>query len=214
MANILLGITGSISAYKAVDLANILTKNGHDVRCILTDAAAKFVTPLSLQTMSKNKVYTDMFDESNPKEVTHIALSDWADLCVIAPASANTIAKLANGIADNLLTSTVLALDNKMLIICPAMNPKMYYNPMTQKNLETLTLRKAIKIRTVETTLACGAVGRGGLVKIKNLVKMLEEKYIPECRNFDTKGEPNFITYKKYMSPDWDSAASNKEDCS
>lgn len=184
MANILLGVTGSIAAYKAVDIANILTKKGHDVRCILTDAGAKFVKSLSLQTVSRNKVYTDLFCEENPKEVTHIALSEWADMGFVAPASANTIAKITYGFADNLLTSTVLALNEKQLVICPAMNTKMYQNQITQENIEKLKKRNVIVLGPEKTDLACGSKGMGGLIKTKNFIQKFDDILYTKANDF------------------------------
>ena len=137
MKNVILGVTGSIAAYKACDVANELTKSGYSVKVIMTEAGKKFVAPLSFMTLTKNKVYTDMFGNLEPERVEHIALAEEADLFVICPASADFIAKAAAGIADDMLTTSYLAYINKPVILCPAMNTNMYENPVTQDNLQT-----------------------------------------------------------------------------
>ena len=138
MKNILLGISGSIAAYKAADLASRLTGDGYQVNVIMTKGATAFLTPLTLQTLSKNRVYTDVFREENPAEVVHIALAEKADLLLVAPASADVIGKMANGIADDMLTSTVLAVRGIPRYVAPAMNTRMYENPAVQENLARL----------------------------------------------------------------------------
>ncbi|MDR2183972.1 MAG: phosphopantothenoylcysteine decarboxylase, partial [Clostridiales bacterium] len=134
---IILGVTGSIAAYKAAELANLLTKGGHDVHVILTAAGAKFITPLTLQTLTKCKVYEDMFEEIVYEDVRHISLAQRADVFVIAPATANIIGKIAGGIADDMLSTVVMATKAPVLI-CPAMNTAMYENPVVQGNLDKL----------------------------------------------------------------------------
>ena len=133
---IVLAVSGSISAYKAADLSNQLTKLGYQVHVLMTEAATQFITPLTLQVLSKNPVHLDIMKEDDPKVVNHIELAKQADLFVVAPASANTIAKLAHGIADNIVTATALALPTDTpKLIAPAMNTKMYDNLLTQRNL-------------------------------------------------------------------------------
>lgn len=129
---ILLCVTGGIAVYKAAALTSKLTQTGATVKVILSDAAAKFVTPLTFQALSKNDVYTDTFDEKNSKVIAHINLADWADLVLLAPATANTIGKLANGIADNMITTTLLATCAPVWI-APAMNVHMYDHPAVKK---------------------------------------------------------------------------------
>ncbi len=163
MKNIILGVTGSIACYKACDLANTLTKEGHSVKVIMTEAGTKFVAPLTFSTLTKNKVYTDMFDEQEPEYVAHIRLAEEADIMVICPASADFIAKAAAGIADDMLTTTYLAYLNKPVIICPAMNTNMYDNPATQKNLEILKERGVTIVEPKVAHLACGTTGKGAL---------------------------------------------------
>ena len=169
--NIILGITGSIAAYKAADLANTLAKQGHSVYAVMTDAAQKFITPLTLQTLTKNPVYTDMFAAEKPEEVAHIALAQKADLVIIAPASADFIAKAAAGIADDMLTTVMLPLKKDTpIILCPAMNTFMYDNPVTQRNLAALVSLGYKIVEPREALLACGVTGRGALADLDTIL--------------------------------------------
>ncbi|MBR6956552.1 MAG: phosphopantothenoylcysteine decarboxylase [Firmicutes bacterium] len=163
MKNIILGVTSSIACYKACDIANTLTKEGNSVKVVMTEAGTKFVTPLTFRTLTKNKVYTDMFDDDEPEYVAHIRLAEEADLMVICPASADFIAKAAAGIADDMLTTTYLAYVNKPIIVCPAMNTNMYENPATQRNLEILRERGVNIVEPKVAHLACGTTGKGAL---------------------------------------------------
>ena len=175
MKTILLGVTGSISAYKAADIANQLTKDGYNVKVILTKGGAQFITALTLQTLTKNKVYTDMFALDEPESVAHIALAEEADLVLIAPASADILAKTANGIADDMLTSTLLACTGKPILLAPAMNTHMYENPATQRNLHTLQNDGCRIIEPRESRLACGTVGKGALATVDTIVSAVKE---------------------------------------
>lgn len=169
--NILLGVTGSIAAYKAADITSQLTKLGHNVDVMLTESGAKFITPLTLQTLSKNKVYMDMFEEIVPKEVKHISLAKKADLVLIAPATANIIGKLAYGIADDFLSTTVMAAYNETPIyIAPAMNTNMYENPVVQENIRKLTDLGYHFIEPKASLLACGDLGKGALADVNVIV--------------------------------------------
>ena len=173
--NIVLGVTGSISAYKAADITSKLSKAGHDVHIILTDGGSKFITPLALQTLSKNKVHTEFFEEGNPKEVKHITLAENADILVIAPASANIIGKIAGGIADDLLSATVMAAATTTPIyLAPAMNTNMYENPIVQRNIEELTELGYKFIEPKESLLACGVIGKGALADVDEIVSIIE----------------------------------------
>src|SRR4026207_2192389 len=137
--NIVLGVTGSIAAYKAADLTSLLTKQGHRVHVIMTADAQRFITPLPFKTLSRHPVVTDLYDEEEGWQPLHITLADDADLLLIAPATANVIAKMAHGIADDALTCIALALNpNARLLIAPAMNGKMWEHPATQQNVATL----------------------------------------------------------------------------
>ncbi len=163
---ILLAVSGSISAYKSADLANELTKSGYDVHVLMTKAATDFITPLTLQVLSKNAVHLDVMKEDDPKSVNHIELAKKADLFVLAPASANTLAKLAHGMADNIVTATALALPAETpKLIAPAMNTKMYDNPLTQRNISILKEVGYQEIEPRSSLLACGDVGRGALAE-------------------------------------------------
>ena len=166
MKNIVLGITGSIAAYKAADIANTLTKEGHNVHVIMTKAAQEFITPLTMQTLTKKKVYTSMFEAYIPSEVEHISLAQRADLFLVAPASANFLAKAAAGIADDMLTTVFLAVRNIPVLIAPAMNTAMYENAVTQRNIQTLSELGFGIIEPKEGRLACGDLGKGALADV------------------------------------------------
>jgi phosphopantothenoylcysteine decarboxylase/phosphopantothenoylcysteine decarboxylase/phosphopantothenate--cysteine ligase len=168
--NIVLGVTGSIAAYKAADIVSGLKKLGCSVHVVMTKSAAEFITPLTLQTLSKNRVYTGVFQEDCPEEVKHITLAQNADLLLIAPATANIIGKLANGIADDMLTSLYLAMQNIPMLIAPAMNTRMYENKTVSDNLKKLTENGFTLIETKESLLACGAVGKGALADVSNII--------------------------------------------
>lgn len=169
--NIVLGVTGSIAAYKAADLTSQLTKAGAAVNVVLTADAQKFITPLAFKTLSRRPVVTDLYDEEEGWKPTHIRLADEADLLLIAPASANCLAKLAHGIADDALTCIALALNPKAkLLIAPAMNGKMWLHPATQQNVATLKARGAEFIGPEEGMLSCGYEGLGRLWPVDQIV--------------------------------------------
>ncbi len=167
--NILLGVTGGIAAYKSADLASRLIKQHANVDVIMTENATQFITPLTFEALTHSRCVTDTFDRNHPWEVEHIALADKADVLVIAPATANCIAKLACGIADDMLTTTALACDCTK-IIAPAMNTKMFENPVTQRNLNTLKELGYIIITPGDGYLACGTVGKGRMEEPVNIV--------------------------------------------
>ena len=176
MANILLAVTGSISAYKAADLTSQLTKLGHQVKVLMTPAATAFITPLTLQVLSKQAVLVEVITEDDPKQIQHIDLGKEADLFLVAPASANTIAKLAHGFADNIVTSTALALPSEVKkFLAPAMNTKMLDHPATQNNLETLKSYGYQIIPPREALLACGDQGSGALASIETILTTIQE---------------------------------------
>src|SRR5690625_4890811 len=135
--NVILGVSGGIAAYKACALTSKLTQAGANVKVIMTESAREFVSPLTFQALSRNPVYTDTFDEKDPEKIAHIDVADWADIALIAPATANIIGKLANGIADDML-STVLLATRASVYIAPAMNVHMYANPAVVKNMKQL----------------------------------------------------------------------------
>ena len=171
MKTIALGVTGSIAAFKAADLASRLTKAGHDVHVVMTANAAEFVTPLTFQTLSRNAVTTGTFDEKESWRPGHIALADRADLLLIAPATANIIAKLAHGIADDALTSLALA-SLAPLLIAPAMNGNMWAHPATRENVARLKSRGAKFLGPEEGLLACGYEGSGRLCDVAEIARV------------------------------------------
>lgn len=186
--NILLGVSGGIAAYKVLDLCSRLKKAGANLKIIMTKSATEFVNPLSFETMGKCKVYTDLF-VGHHEEVHHIELAKWADIMLIAPASANTIAKMANGIADNFLLSTYLACD-KDVVIAPAMNNNMLKAKATQRNLKILK-EDGIKIIKPEPgILACNTVGDGRLEEPTEIVDFLDEYFTEK----DLSGKKIIIT--------------------
>lgn len=175
MKEIILGVTGSIAAYKAADIANILIKEGINVNVIMTRAAKKFITPLTFQTLTKNEVYTDMFRKISHNDIRHISLAQKADCVVIAPATANIIGKIASGICDDMLSTVVMAFDNKPIIICPAMNTAMYENPITQSNIKKLQEHGYLFVEPRESRLACGDLGKGALANIDTIIETIKK---------------------------------------
>lgn len=172
---ILLGITGSISAYKAPDIISGLLATNNEVKVIATNSALKFITELSLATIAKNKIYTSKTDELDGT-VPHIDLAEWCDVFLCSPASANTISKFATGASDNILTDTYLALtSDKRKIIAPAMNTNMWNNSVTQENVEKLKKLGCEIIDPAEGLLACGVKGKGKLPKPRTIVKVVNE---------------------------------------
>ncbi|MEJ8785678.1 bifunctional phosphopantothenoylcysteine decarboxylase/phosphopantothenate--cysteine ligase CoaBC [Peptoniphilus sp. HCN-40583] len=168
--HVLLGVTGGIAAYKAPAIVSRLKKLGMEVKVVMTEGATKFVTPLTFQTMSNQVVHVDMFDQLNNMDVEHIALAKWADVMVIAPATANTIAKLAYGLADNMLTTVALA-TKAPILIAPAMNTQMLRAEATQEALKVLKSRKQYEILpTAEGLLACQDVGEGKMAEPEDIV--------------------------------------------
>ena len=162
--NIVLGVTGSIAAHRAADLASLLTKQGCDLRVVMTADALRFITALPFKTLSRHPVVTDLYDEDQGWQPTHIKLADEEDLLLIAPATANIMAKLAHGIADDALSCIALALNPKAkLLIAPAMNGKMWLHPATQQNAAALKSRGAEFIGPEEGLLSCGYEGLGRL---------------------------------------------------
>jgi len=178
MKTIILGVTGSIAAYKAPDIVSRLIKNDCDVHVVMTKNGAGFITPLTMQTMSRNRVFVDVLQEDDPSEVIHVNLPQKADLLLVAPASANIIAKIAQGIADDMLTSMVLAAHGIPKLIAPAMNTRMYENEATQHNLSILKQRGWHVIEPRTARLACGHEGKGALAEVGDIVKTVLEKLI------------------------------------
>jgi len=171
---IVLGVTGSIAAYKAADLASKLTRAGTRVEVVMTESATRFITPMSLHSITGRPVITDMFEPTSEYSVAHIALAEAADVLAIAPATANIIAKLAAGIADDMLTSTVLA-TKAPVIIAPAMNDNMFQNPITQENLAKLKARGFIIVGPDYGRLASGKISWGRLVETETIIGTIEQ---------------------------------------
>jgi len=163
MSRILLGVTGGIAAYKAADLASRLIQDGHIVDVVMTENACEFVTPLTFQTIVKSPVYTDAFAPIEDYSVEHVSLAARADVVIVCPATANVIGKAAAGIGDDLLTTVLLAVHKKPIVLCPAMNTAMWENPVVQRNLGALR-DLGWKVVEPETgRLACGEEGPGRL---------------------------------------------------
>lgn len=167
---IIVGVTGSIAAYKACEIVNTLNKEGYSVRVILTKEGAEFVTPLTLSTLSKNKVYTDMFEVPEVWDPVHTSLADSASLVLIAPATANIIGKLAGGVCDDLLSCVVYATDAPVLI-APAMNEKMYKHKIVQDNIAKLKKTGYSFVGPVEGRLACGHEAIGHIAGVDEIIK-------------------------------------------
>jgi phosphopantothenoylcysteine decarboxylase / phosphopantothenate---cysteine ligase len=171
---VVLGITGGIAAYKAADLASKLTQSGAKVETIMTEAAQKFITPLTLRNITRRPVITDMFELASEYSVEHVALAEAADVVVIAPATANTIARLAAGIADDMIGTVVLATEAPV-IIAPAMNDNMYRNSVTQKNVAQLKARGFTFIEPEQGRLASGKIGKGRLPETGRIIEVIEQ---------------------------------------
>jgi phosphopantothenoylcysteine decarboxylase/phosphopantothenate--cysteine ligase len=197
--NVLIGICGGIAAYKVCELIRLLKKNEANVKVIMTKNAQKFITPLTLQTLSQNKVYTDTFESEYFYDIEHISLTTWADILVVAPATANIIGKFANGIADDLLTTTFLAFDKPVLIV-PAMNSNMFENAIVKQNIHKL---KSIGINFVEPEsgfLACGVYGKGRYPENQKILIEIEKLLCSQ----DLAGKKVLITAgptREYLDP-------------
>ncbi len=186
---IVLGITGGIAAYKAAELTRALIKAGAQVRVIMTRSAQEFLTPLTMQTLSQGPVYTDMYSPTDQYDMAHISLAEFADAFVIAPATGNIIGKIASGIADDLLSTTIMA-QNKPTLICPAMNDKMLENPVVQENIRKLKKYGYEVMESGVGELACKTTGSGRLPEISVIVDAVSALLTPK----DFAGEKILIT--------------------
>ncbi|MCK6077446.1 bifunctional phosphopantothenoylcysteine decarboxylase/phosphopantothenate--cysteine ligase CoaBC [Paenibacillus silvae] len=206
---IVLGVTGGIAAYKAAALCSKLVQKGADVHVIMTASATQFISELTLQTLTRNPVYTDTFDEREPAVVSHIHLADLADLVLVAPATANVIAKMAHGMADDMLTTTLLA-TTAPVMIAPAMNVHMYDHPAVKQNMNLLVERGALMIEPGEGLLACGYVGKGRLEEPETIVDVVErffaQRNVPSMRRpeqalseVQTQGQDLLLKGKKVV---------------
>ena len=177
--NVVVGITGGISAYKSCELVRSLVRDGAEVRCAMTRNAERFITPLTLQTLSGNKVASNLFDLTSESEIGHIKIADEADVVVVAPASASFIGKIASGIADSLLATVILA-TKAPVIICPAMNSNMYSNSIVQENMEKLRRHGFTLVEPGEGDLACGWTGRGRLAETDVIALEVQKAVTPQ----------------------------------
>ncbi len=174
--NIVLGVTGSIAAHRAADLASQLTKQGWSVHVVMTADAQRFITPLPFKTLSRHPVVTDLYDEEEGWKPAHIRLADEADLLLIAPATANIIAKLAHGLANDALSCIALALNPKAkVLVAPAMNGKMWLHPATQQTVATLKSRGAEFVGPEQGMLSCGYEGLGRLWPVDKIAKRVTQ---------------------------------------
>ncbi|GAA6237021.1 bifunctional phosphopantothenoylcysteine decarboxylase/phosphopantothenate--cysteine ligase CoaBC [Apilactobacillus micheneri] len=171
--NVALYVSGSIAAYKSLTLARDLIKQGANVRVIMTNSAQLFVTPLAFQTLTKNKVFTNISEEPDEKEITHINIAKWADISLIAPATANFISKIANGIADDAASTTLLATNGKKILV-PAMNDNMWNNPATIRNINTLKNDGIIIFSPTKGYLAEGYSGKGRMIEPELIIEKME----------------------------------------
>lgn len=171
--NVLIGVTGSIAAYKAAELVRLFVKNGDEVRVLMTPAACEFIAPLTFQTLSRNPVAVDQFAQPAEWKPEHISLAEWADIALVAPATANTIAKMAYGLADNLLTATLLA-TRARVAVAPAMNDGMWGSPAMLENIEKLRSRGVLVMSPGEGDLACGRRGLGRMPEPADILEALK----------------------------------------
>ncbi len=183
--NVLLGVSGGIACYKSCDIVSRLKKLGAGVDVVMTSHATEFVSPLTFETLSARRVVVDMFDTDRQWEVEHISLAKKADICVIAPATANVIAKLADGIADDMLTTTCLALKCPIIIV-PAMNTNMYDSPTVRDNLKKLRRRGVIIVDPIEGRLACGDSGKGKMAEPAKIIDEVIYRLLPK-RDYEGK---------------------------
>jgi len=173
--NILLGVTGSIAAYKAAELVRLFQQAGREVAVTMTQAATEFVAPLTFRTLSRRPVAVEMFAAGDAWRPEHITLGEWADVMLVAPCTANVMAKLAHGIADDLLTCTALALEQAPLVLAPAMNEHMWDHAATQHNAQVLRERGVTLVDVGTGDLACGYLGRGRMAGLDRIVAAVED---------------------------------------
>ncbi|MDQ0482837.1 bifunctional phosphopantothenoylcysteine decarboxylase/phosphopantothenate--cysteine ligase CoaBC [Guptibacillus hwajinpoensis] len=188
---ILLCVSGGIAVFKAAALTSKLYQTGAEVKVLMTNSATEFVTPLTFQTLSRNEVYLDTFEEKDPSSVAHIDVADWADLVLIAPATANMIGKLANGIADDMMSTTLLATEAPVWV-APAMNVHMYDHPAVKKNMDTLRSFGCHFLEPGEGLLACGYVGKGRMAEPEDILSTLETYFTSD--RYDLEGKQIVIT--------------------
>ena len=186
---ILLAITGGIAAYKVPELVRSLGQGGHEVRCAMTRSATRFVSPLALQTLTGAPVRQDLFDPSEEGEIDHIRLADWADLVIVAPATANVLGRMCHGLADDLVSAVLLA-TRAPILVAPAMNVNMWSHPATRANLETLAQRGVRRVGPGVGELACGWEGEG---------RMAEPEEIASTVRFLLSDHASYITAEELV---------------
>ena len=179
---VIVGITGGIAAYKAPLLVRLLRKAGHEVKCVATEHALQFVTPLTLETVSGNKLYADLFASDNDHSTEHISLKDWGDLMVVAPATANIIGKMASGIGDDALSTLLLSFSRKPIVLAPAMNTQMWENAAVQRNIAYLRSIGVHIVEPAEGELACGTSGTGRMAEPEEIFEEIG-KYLSAAAN-------------------------------
>lgn len=179
-SKITLGVTGSIAAFKAAEIASALTQAGHTVHVVMTKHATAFISPLTFETLTRQRVYVDMFADEDHTRVTHIDLGTTSDLILVAPASYNFIGKVAQGLADDLLSSILAAADPHRVLLAPAMNVNMYNNPACQANLATLLARGCRLVEPEEGLLACGVMAKGRLAKVPVILDQVDIGLTPK----------------------------------
>ena len=198
MKNILVGVTGGIAAYKSAGIVSLLKKKGYNVKVVMTENATKIIGPLTLETLSRNRIYVDMWDSNSHYEVEHISLADWADMVLIAPATYNIIGKIANGIADDMLTTILSAVSiKKPVFFALAMNVNMYENPILKENIDKLKSFGYRFIDAEEGLLACNYSAKGRMSEPEDIVDEIERYSIfSKIENFNTalKGKKILIT--------------------
>ena len=198
MKNILVGVTGGIAAYKSAGIVSLLKKKGYNVKVVMTENATKIIGPLTLETLSRNRIYVDMWDDNPHYEVEHISLADWADMVLIAPATYNIIGKVANGIADDMLTTILSAVSvRKPVFFALAMNVNMYENPILKENIDKLKSFGYRFIDAEEGLLACNYSAKGRMSEPEDIVDEIERyRIFSKFENFDTalKGKKILIT--------------------
>lgn len=200
MKNILLGVTGGIAAYKAANIISLLKKKNYNVKVIMTKNATEIITPLTLETLARDRVVVDMWDKNRVYEVEHISLAEWADLILVAPASYNIVGKVANGIADDML-STVISAAKKPVYFALAMNVNMYENPILQENVAKLKRFGYNFIEADEGFLACNVNAKGRLKEADEIVEIVENYFASEARPQILKGKKVLITAGRTEEP-------------
>ncbi len=197
---ILLIICGGISAYKSLEIIRLLKKSGASLKTIITKSAKEFITPLSIASLSQEKVYEDLFNSENESEMDHISLSRWSDLILVAPATANTISKLSNGSSDDLATTVILA-SNKEIFLVPAMNVRMWEHPSTKENLEKLKTFGYNVIGPEIGDMACGEYGKGKMTEPKEIFNVLDQYFLNLKKNKNLKALVTTGPTHEYIDP-------------